>query len=164
MTYKNISPFSIFRLRYRQHMVRLCVLFGVIGQAAASPVELITISEMQASMAAPAQLMPKSVPIKDAPKIQILKPTLPGTVTSPTPIVVKFDAVAPGNIKPDSFKVLYGNFSIDITKRLLSATPVTVEGLQLQEAALPKGKHKLSLLIEDTLGRKASQQVEFDVQ
>ena len=142
----------------------LCSLFGLISQSAAAPLELITPGEMQASLAAPVGLMPKSVPVKDAPKIQIMKANLPGTISSPTPIVVKFDAVAPGNVKPESFKVLYGNFSIDITKRLLSAAPVTIEGLQLQEVALPRGKHKLNLSIEDTLGRKASQQVELDVQ
>ena len=162
--FKNLSRLCVLSMPALHHTIRLSLLCGLMGQAAAAPVELITPSEMQASMAAPVQLMPKSVPVKDAPKIQIMKPTLPGTVTSPTPIVVKFDAVAPAIIKPESFRVSYGNFSIDITKRLLSAAPVTIEGLQLQEAALPKGKHKLNLLIEDTLGRKASQQVELDVQ
>jgi outer membrane protein OmpA-like peptidoglycan-associated protein len=124
---------------------------------------LVSPAEMQASNSAPLRLSAKAVPVKDAPAIQVTAPVLPGPVKSPTPITVKFLPTAPSNIKPDSFRVLYGSFEIDITKRLLNVAKVTEQGVQVSEAALPSGKHKLLLEVEDTAGRKASRLVEFEV-
>jgi hypothetical protein len=141
--------------------------FGVfalpLNAAIAQTIYLVSPAEMQASVAAPPQLSAKSVPVKDAPAIQVSAPALPGPVKSPTPITVKFLPTPPSNIKPESFRVLYGSFEIDITKRLLNVAKVTEQGVQVSEAALPSGKHKLLLEVEDTAGRKASRLVEFEV-
>ena len=131
--------------------------------AAAQNAYLITPAEMKASMDAPPRLAAKAAPVKDAPAIQVTAPTLTGPVKSPTPISVKFQPTAPSAIKPESFRVLYGSFEIDITKRLLNVAKVTEQGVQVSEASLPNGKHKLLLEIEDTAGRKASKLVEFEV-
>ena len=59
---------------------------------------------------------------------------------------------------------MYGSFEIDITKRILSLTKVTETGVFVQEASLPKGKHKLLMVVEDTSGRKGNRVIEFVVQ
>ena len=135
-----------------------------LGTAAfAAPAFLVTPEEMQASNNAPVQISPRSSPIKDAPLIEVLTPKLPGSVSSPTPIDLKFQAIAPSNVKPESFKALYGTFQIDITKKLLSVAKVTEAGVQVQEAALPKGRHKILLVVEDSAGRAGSRMIEFEV-
>ena len=85
-------------------------------------------------------------------------------LSSPTAIEVQFRPTAPSSVKPESFKVLYGAFEIDITKRILSLTKVTETGVFVQEARLPKGKHKLLMIVEDSSGRKGNRAVEFEVQ
>ena len=131
--------------------------------AHAGPVMLVTQQEMLDSLHAPPQYTPKFVPEKDAPKIDVAAPNLAAPVASPTPIQLNFAATAPATIKPETFKVLYGAFQIDITQRLLSATKVTALGMNVQEASLPSGKHKLHLSVEDSMGRKGYRLVEFQI-
>jgi len=147
-------------------MKRLACIFCIVFCTAAfsAPAYLVTPEEMRASNDAPLQISPRSSPVKDAPSIEVIAPKLPGSVSSPTPIDLKFQAIAPSNVKPDSFKALYGTFQIDITKRLLSLAKVTETGVQVQDATLPKGRHKILLLIEDSAGRPGSRMLEFDVQ
>lgn len=137
--------------------------FAFSSAAFAAPAFLVTPEEMQASNDAPVQISPRSSPAKDAPLIEVLTPKLPGSVSSPTSIDLKFQAIAPSNVKPESFKALYGTFQIDITKKLLSVAKVTESGVQVQEAALPKGRHKILLVVEDSAGRAGSRLIEFEV-
>jgi len=53
------------------------------------------------------------------------------------------------SIKPDTFKVRYGAFKLDITGRITAAPKVTAEGIDVAEAALPKGSHRLSIEIQE---------------
>jgi hypothetical protein len=85
-------------------------------------------------------------------------------VSNPTPIELKFQSTPPSSVKPETFKVLYGSFEIDITKRLLNVAKVTESGVNVQEASLPKGKHKLLMVVEDTSGRRGNKTIEFEVQ
>jgi len=107
--------------------------------------------------------MAKAIPEKDAPVIQVLNPKNASTVSSPTPVEIKFQSTDQSIVKPESFRVLYGTFQIDITKRILNVTKVTSEGVSVQAANLPSGKHKLILNIEDSQGRVGSQSIEFEV-
>ncbi len=129
----------------------------------AEPLFLVTQEEMQESNKAPPRFTPKTAPEKDAPVIEVVTPVIAGAISSPTPIKMVFQANAPSNVKPDTFKVLYGTFEIDITKRITGKTQVTEQGLQVAQAELPIGKHKLLLFIEDTNGRIGSKVVEFIV-
>jgi len=138
------------------------VLFTAISAHSAPPM-LVTVQEMEASNSAPPPPKPRATPVKDAPQIELVSPKLPGSVGSPTPIELKFQATSPSNVKPDSFKALYGTFQIDITKKLLSVAKVTEAGVQVQEAALPKGKHKILLVVEDSAGRTGNRVIEFEV-
>jgi hypothetical protein len=125
---------------------------------------LVSAQEMQASNdAASSQFSAKSVPIQGAPSIVIISPTLPGAVKSPATIELQFEAVAPSAVKPQTFKALYGTFGIDITERLLALASVSASGVKVQEAALPKGNHKILLTIDDTDGRRGSRTIEFEV-
>jgi hypothetical protein len=123
---------------------------------------LISIEEMNASNNA-SSLNPRSIPPKDAPVIELSAPKLSSPVSSPTPIELKFQPTPPSVVKPETFKVLYGSFEIDITKRILNVAKVTESGVLVQEANLPKGKHKLLLVVEDTAGRRGNRSIDFEV-
>ncbi|MGI9134919.1 MAG: hypothetical protein ACR2I0_13430 [Rhodoferax sp.] len=144
----------------------LCASFASMALVAAHAggALLVSAQEMQASNAAPETFSAKSVPLPDAPLIELLSPRLDGPIGSPTPIRLKFQAAAQSKAKPESFKVLYGSFQIDITKRLLSVAKVTEQGVEVNEANLPAGKHKLLLSVEDSAGRLGNKVVEFVVQ
>jgi hypothetical protein len=125
---------------------------------------LVSVDEMNASNNATPPFTAKAVAAKDAPLIELSAPKLSAPVSSPTPIELKFQSTPPSLVKPDSFKVLYGSFELDITKRLLNVAKVTEAGVYVQEASLPKGKHKLLMVVEDTSGRRGNKTIEFEVQ
>jgi len=129
----------------------------------AQPLFLVTQEEMQESNKAPIRFTAKSAPEKDAPIIEVVTPVIAGAISSPTPIKMVFQANAPSNVKPETFKVLYGTFEIDITKRITGKTPVTEQGLQVAQAELPKGRHKLLISVQDTNGRVGNKVIEFEI-
>ena len=125
---------------------------------------LVSVDEMNASNNAKPPFTAKAVAPKDAPLIELSAPKLSAPVSSPTPSELKFQPTPPSSVKPETFKVLYGAFEIDITKRILNVAKVTESGVNVQEASLPKGKHKLLMVVEDTSGRRGSKTIEFEVQ
>lgn len=141
----------------------LGVLFLICSSVWAVTPLLVTPEEVKASNDAPARLTAKALPAKEAPLIELVSPKLPGVVTSPTTIELKFRSFASSNVRPESFKALYGSFEIDITKKLLSVAKVTELGVTVPEASLPKGKHKILLVVEDSVGRVGSRLIEFEV-
>lgn len=128
-----------------------------------SPVALVTDAEALESRSAPPSLEPRAVPVADAPSIDVLAPALTGKIPSPTPIRVAFAPVAPSSIVPESFRVFYGTFKIDLTGRFTAAAKVTPAGISVDEASLPPGQHRLLLQVSDSLGRVGSRIVEFEV-
>jgi hypothetical protein len=124
---------------------------------------LVSVDEMNASNNAKPPFTAKSVAPKDAPLIELSAPKLSAPVSSPTAIEVKFQPTAPSTVKPETFRVLYGSFEIDITKRILNVAKVTESGVLVQEANLPKGKHKLLMVVEDTAGRRGNRSIDFEV-
>lgn len=131
--------------------------------APATTLPLVTTQEMEASNNALPPFTPKFAPDKDAPKIQVITPNLAESLTSPTAIALSFAAISPAAIKPETFKVLYGAFQIDITKRLLTSAKVTQQGISVQDATLPSGSHRLHLWVDDSLGRKGYRLIEFQI-
>jgi len=129
----------------------------------AQPLFLVTQEEMQESNKAPIRFTAKSAPEKDSPVIEVVTPVIAGAISSPTPIKMVFQANAPSNVRPETFKVLYGTFEIDITKRITGKTPVTEQGLQVAQAELPKGRHKLLISVQDTNGRVGNKVIEFEI-
>ena len=132
-------------------------------QVLAEPLWLVTPEEMLKSNSAKPLFYPRVVPPLDAPVIDVITPKLDGSIASPTPILLKFVPKAPANVKPDSFKAYYGTFQIDITNRLLGVAQVTAQGINLKEAALPKGSHKITLNVQDSEGRVGSKIIEFEI-
>ena len=145
-------------------MKRLIGIFLYLSFSAYAEKMLVSIDEMNASNNASPPFRAKSVAPKDAPVIELSAPKLSAPVKSPTPIELKFQPTPPSVVKPDTFKVLYGSFEIDITKRILNVAKVTESGVFVQEAVLPKGKHKLLMVIEDTAGRRGNRSIDFEVQ
>ena len=124
---------------------------------------LVSVDEMNKSNNSKPPFTAKSVAPKDAPLIELSAPKLSAPVSSPTPIELKFQPTPPSAVKPETFKVLYGSFEIDITKRILNVAKVTESGVLVQEANLPKGKHKLLMVVEDTAGRRGNRSIDFEV-
>jgi len=138
------------------------LVFGLSATAFAGQL-LVSVDEMNASNIAKPPFTAKSVAPKDAPLIELSAPKLSAPVSSPTPIELKFQPTPPSAVKPETFKVLYGSFEIDITKRILNVAKVTESGVIVQEANLPKGKHKLLMVVEDTAGRRGNRSIDFEV-
>ena len=145
-------------------MKRLIGIFFYLSFSAYAEKMLVSIDEMNASNNASPPFRAKSVAPKDAPVIELSAPKLSNPVSSPTPIELKFQPTPPSAVKPETFKVLYGAFEIDITKRILNVAKVSEAGVHVQEASLPKGKHKLLMVVEDTSGRRGNKTIEFVVQ
>ena len=144
-------------------MKTLIGIFLYLSISACSAQLLVSIDERNASNNAQPPFKAKSVATKDAPVIELSAPKLSAAVSSPTPIELKFQPTPPSAVKPETFKVLYGSFEIDITKRILNLAKVTESGVFVQEANLPKGKHKLLMVVEDNAGRRGNRSIDFEV-
>jgi hypothetical protein len=150
-------------MELRKFLLAALVILFLPLQALAEPLWLVTPEEMLKSNSVKRPLYPKVVPPLDAPVIDVITPKLDSFIASPTPILLKFVPKAPANVRPDSFKAYYGTFQIDITNRLLGVAQVTAQGINLKEAALPKGSHKITLNVQDSEGRVGSKIIEFEI-
>ena len=144
-------------------MKKIFGIFLYLSFSTCSAQLLVSIEEMNASNNATPPFKAKSIAPKDAPIIELSAPKLSTSVSSPTAIELKFQPTPPSAVKPETFKVLYGSFEIDITKRILNVAKVTESGVFVQEANLPKGKHKLLMVVEDTAGRRGNRSIDFEV-
>lgn len=144
---------------------RLWVAWAGLAVASAAQAQWL-VSDAEAA-AARATLMPpatRAAPALDAPRITLLAPSLSQAVASPTRIHLRFEPVAPATIRPDTLRVRYGGLRLDITGRITALSRVTPEGIDVAEAQLPKGSHRLFIEIQDTLGRMAERQLQFVVE
>ena len=130
----------------------------------AQPVFIVTEAEAAASFAAGGMLNPRNVSQPGSPQIEFLTPDISKPVTAPTSIDIRFVGNPPSEPKPDTFRVLYGSFRIDITQRLLGVAKVSKDGIKVKDAVLPKGRHQLALMITDSMGRQNQQVVAFTVE
>ena len=60
--------------------------------------------------------------------------------------------------------MFYGAFKLDITSRLMAQSKVSAQGIDVSEARLPKGSHRLMLEIQDSAGRTGSRSLSFVVE
>ena len=143
------------------------VIWVWLGLSLALPTRaqwLVTPEEAKASQEAAQPPETRSVPEHGAPRVSLLSPDINAAVRRPTRIQVRFEAVPPATIKPDSFRVLYGAFRLDITDRVIAASQVTAQGIDVPEASLPAGSHRLLIEIQDTQGRIGRRTVGFVVE
>lgn len=134
------------------------------GQVFAQPLLLVTETEAKDSIAAGGMMIPRVQSQPGAPQIDLVAPDLKKPVSVPTKIEVRFRSNAPAEPRPETFRVQYGAFRLDITQRLLGVAKVTKEGINVPEAVLPTGRHQLLLTLTDTLGRESQQFISFMVQ
>ncbi len=162
MTAENASPYAP-RLTTLRALLWVSLAIVVCANVQAQTL-LVTEQEASASRDEPEPFRAKSLPVPDAPKINVVTPSLVSAVASPTRIQVQFQPTAPAQVRPETFKVLYGTFRIDITDRITAASKVTADGIDVAQASLPKGSHKLYLEIQDSAGRKGERPLQFVVE
>ena len=100
---------------------------------------------------APSGLYEVARVLNDGPDISIITPERNDKYTSPLKIIINFIAKAGNDIdlaklKVECLKIII----IDLTKRVLPYT--TKEGIKIDKAELPKGKHKIRVTIGDVAG------------
>ncbi len=100
------------------------------------------------------------------PSIELVQPDVQADskLKSPFPIQVNFRGMSDAAIDPASFRVFYGALKIDITARLTGHVKVTPEGFVLDQAKIPKGRHRLTLQIQDNKQRVAERELRIDVE
>jgi hypothetical protein len=106
-----------------------------------------------------------SMPNNDAdnPQIRILAP-LPGKATSPLELDLQFVPTASAPIRPETLRICYeGTVNMDITKRITDRATVSEKGLHVSGAQLPRGHHRLLILIADRRGRLGRREASFDI-
>ena len=100
----------------------------------------------------------------DNPKIKIIAPVLEKPLIAPVDIELLFVPVGSAHIRPETFRVCYlGLVTMDITKRITDHVTVSEQGLHVTGAQLPRGHHRLLLLIADQRGRLARREAAFNV-
>jgi hypothetical protein len=100
----------------------------------------------------------------DNPQIKIIAPVLEKPLIAPIDIDVKFIQAGSAPIRPETFRVCYlGLVVMDITKRITDRVTVSEQGLRLTGARLPRGHHRLLLLVADQRGRLARRESVFNV-
>jgi hypothetical protein len=107
-----------------------------------------------------------STPDNDAdnPQIRILAPALGRSLTAPLDIDVQFLPTGSAPIRPDTFRVCYiGLVTMDVTKRITDRVTVSEKGLHVTGAQLPRGRHRLLLLIADARGRLGRREAVLDI-
>ena len=100
------------------------------------------------------------------PLIEVVKPAVSADnkVTAPFPSVVQFFGQQDAPILPDTFRVYYGAFKLDITDRIAKYVTVRPDGFTLDAANIPKGKHRLTLQVKDEKQRIAERELRLEVE
>ena len=100
----------------------------------------------------------------DNPQIKITAPTIEKPLIAPIDIDLKFIQAGSAPIRPETFRVCYvGLVTRDITKRITDRATVSGQGLRVTGALLPRGHHRLLLLVADQRGRLARREAVFNV-
>ncbi len=151
-------------------LLALAATLGVSGapaQTAASPSWLIAPEEAlqyqgEAGFLAPPSLRPRAA----MPQIEVLQPDLVPDLKlkSPLSIAVAFKPQADARIEVGTLKVLYGALKFDITSRLAQYTQISAAGFKLDNANIPKGRHRLTLQIQDDKQRVAERELRIEVE
>ncbi|HRK37862.1 MAG TPA: hypothetical protein PK347_05680 [Burkholderiaceae bacterium] len=111
---------------------------------------------------APAPLRTRSV----QPSIELISPvpSQDGKVNVPFPIQVKFLTTAGSFIRPDTLRILYGAMKFDVTDRMRALIQITPNGFQVDNADIPKGKHRLLIQVKDDKDRVAEKDIRLQVE
>jgi hypothetical protein len=134
--------------------------FGVDG---ANAWPLASRQELQRENAAPHRRNAPSATRSGGPTIAIEEPDITRPVRLPANIRISFHAAANARIAVNTFHVRYGFLGVDITRRILSHATPSPSGVFVRDAELPRGRHRVTIQIADTMGRIGSQSFDFNV-
>src|SRR6516225_11958218 len=98
-----------------------------------------------------------------APTIRIEEPDITRLVRSPVNIRIRFQAAANAKIDVNTLRVRYGRLGIDLTRRILAHARSTQSGVFVEDAELPRGRHRVTIQIADNMGRVGSKSFDFNV-
>jgi hypothetical protein len=95
----------------------------------------------------------------NAPRITVMTPDCSTAIRGPVNIDVRFQAAEGTTVDLTTLKIHYGLLSLDVTRRILESPGVQLSaaGLKSVGAQLPRGNHRLSIEITDSLGRIRTQ-------
>ena len=97
------------------------------------------------------------------PAIELVNPNLlSNDLSSPITIELRFitDDVP---IALETFKTFYGSLKLDITKRILKKAYIKTNSIYIENAKVPKGKHKFIVQISDAIGRVAVREFSVNI-
>jgi hypothetical protein len=106
-----------------------------------------------------------SMPNNDAdnPQVRVVAPPL-GKATSPLELELQFVPTASSPIRPETLRICYvGAVTMDITKRITDRASISEKGLRVSGVQLPRGHHRLVMLIADRRGRLGRREAAFDI-
>jgi hypothetical protein len=99
---------------------------------------------------------------QQGPRILVNSPQPGESYVPPVPIDIRFEPRDQAKVDLASLKVVYVKlFKIDITERI--SPYVKEDGIQVAQADLPVGNHKLILSIADENGRSSSQMIQLQI-
>lgn len=147
----------------RRSLVACICLAGIVPASAASLGPLVTEEEVRLEMAAPRprQLRAMSDPLD--PRIEVQLPDTSHVLARPVSFRVIFQPAAGAAIVVSSFHATYGFLGIDITSRLLQRARLSATELVADAVDIPRGQHRVTLEIADSLGRKGRRTFVFEV-
>jgi hypothetical protein len=87
------------------------------------------------------------------PKVEFISPG--GAVSSPMPLVLKFESFGGAKIDPESVKMIFLRTpNVDLTPRVKPF--VKADGINIQDAELPPGEYAVRVDIKDSDGRSGT--------
>jgi hypothetical protein len=118
----------------------------------ASAFELITPTEAALPAAPALNLELRGSPIRRPAVIVVSPPPAAGQLNSPLDLKLQFRAFGGATIDPSTVVITYLKApAIDLTQRL---TPfITAQGIDIQQAQVPPGKHQFWIELKDNQGR-----------
>jgi len=111
-------------------------------------------------------ILPQTAPAASragAPTIRIEEPDITRLVRSPVNIRIRFQAAANAKIDVNTLRVRYGRLGIDLTRRILAHARPTQSGVFVEDAELPRSRHRVTIQIADNMGRVGSKSFDFNV-
>lgn len=154
MTLRLDRPVQRAGIPRRFLLVTAAFVFGPRPAVADEPWRLITPDEEARDGAAPQVPAPPDLP--PPPTIDLVRPDISRPISNPATIEVRFGPGPGQSIDMRTFNATYGLLGINITQRLLDHAAATPDGLTAENVELPRGRHRVTMSIADTSGKRAS--------
>ena len=148
---------------YRRSLILGGIASSCFGVRASNAWSLVTRQQERRENAAPHGQTAPAAPRSGAPTIRIEEPNTTRPIRSPVRIRVIFQPAGNATIVVNSLRVRYGSLGVDITRRILAHARPTASGVTVNDAELPRGRHRVTIQITDNLGRVGTQSVQFTV-